>query len=265
MVAALGLALLFGAEAGAAPAKQASKSDDSFRWELKGSRIIACCCGSPCPCRLNKPPMNCHGCDSTTAVRIDKGTIGKTRMDGVTFAIVGRAYAEKPAENWISIYVSNKATPEQLKALQGLLEAGGKALGTRAPYIAGKFLGMRSVPMTYTISADRREHRAIITGILDLKTRSIILPGRTKPVVSEGIFDDYGDRFVHAECLAHTFMDRQIGYRWDLSGRQSNQAEFTLTSERVAKGDIGWACWSAHADFGSKDQYQERLVGPDRE
>jgi len=186
--------------------------------------------------------MSCHGCDFTTAVRIDRGYLGKTRMDGVKFTIVGRAFGEKPAENWSYVYVSDKTTPDQAKALQGMLEAGGKALGSKGQYIAGKFLGMRPVPMTYTISADRREHSAIIPGILDLKTRSIILPGRKKPVVSEGIFDDYGDRFLHAECLAHTFKDPQINYQWDLTGRQSNQAEFTLTSERVAKGDIGWAC-----------------------
>jgi hypothetical protein len=260
-LAAAGMLVTGVPPAGAAPATGKALSEAAPRWELTGSRIIACCCGSPCPCRINQPPMSCHGCDFTTAVKIDRGYLGKTRMDGVAFTIVGRGFGQEKAANWVYVYVSDKARPEQVQALGAMLEAGGKSLGSKAEYIAGKFLGMRQVPMTYTIFADRREYNVSIPGILELKTRSIILPGRTKPVTSEGIFDDYGDRFVHAECLAHTYNDPQIRREWDLTGRQSNQADFTLTSDRVAKGDIGWACWSAHAELGSRAKYQEQLVG----
>jgi hypothetical protein len=152
-----------------------------------------------------------------------------------------------------------------MQALQEFLGAGAEALGDKAPYIAGKAEGLRQVPMAYTISADRRDHNFRIPGILELKTRSIILPGRTKPVVSEGIFDDFGDRFIHAESLTHTYEDKQIKHTWDLTGRQANQADFTLSGERVAKGGIGWACWSAHAALGSKGKYQEELIGHPRE
>ena len=27
--------------------------NDAPAFELRGSRIIGCCCGTPCPCRLN--------------------------------------------------------------------------------------------------------------------------------------------------------------------------------------------------------------------
>jgi hypothetical protein len=42
-------------------------------FDLNGWRLIGCCCGSPCPCRLNKKPLHCHGCDHTDAVHISKG------------------------------------------------------------------------------------------------------------------------------------------------------------------------------------------------
>lgn len=242
-----------------------TSSDDAAvpRIDLKGSRIIACCCAAPCPCRINKPPMHCHGCDATTVVRIDKGYLGKTRMDGVLFAVIGRSFSENPRKNWNYVYVADTATKEQVAALQAMFEANGKALGSKGPYIAGSPVGMRQVPMTYTISADGREHNAVISGILQLETRSIVLPGRKQPVLSSGIFDAFGDGFVHADCLAHRYQDTQINYAWDLTGRQANQADFELTNERLAQGGIGWGCWSAHADLGSKDRYQEQLVGHD--
>lgn len=230
-------------------------------WELKGSRIIACCCVAPCPCRINKPPTNCHGCDASTVVRIESGQIGGTRLDGLSFAIVGRSFSEDPKLNWSTVYVSDRANEEQLRALTGLLEAGVKALGGRARHLAGSALGIRQAPITYEITADGRGHNARIPGILDLKTRSIILPGRTNPAVSSGIFDDYGDQFVHADCLAHRYHDSRIRRGWDLTARQANQADFTLNPERLAAGGIGWGCWSAHADFGSTERYQEQLIG----
>jgi hypothetical protein len=244
--------------------KERAASRETPQWQLTGSRIIACCCASPCPCRINKPPMHCHGCDFTTAVRIDKGYLGKTRMDGVQFVIIGRVFGEKPAENWTYVYVSDRTTDEQFQALRGMLQEGSKALGDKVGYIAGRPLGIRKVPIRYTISADGRDHNTSIAEILELKTRSMILPGRTQPVKSTGIFDDYGDGFTHAECLEHRYRDPQINRAWDLSGRQANQAGFTLTPERVARGDIGWGCWSAHADLGSRDRYQEQLIGHDQ-
>jgi hypothetical protein len=250
-VTALGIMLM-----GATVASAAS----STKWELRGSRIIGCCCASPCPCRINKPPMYAHGCDATTAVRIDKGTLAGTRMDGVTFIITGRGFGENVEGNWGYVYVSDKATDAQVKALQGMFEADAKSWGAKAPHLAGKFLGMRQVPMTYEVSADRRMYSATIPGILEIRTRAIILPGRTKPAVSTGIFDAFGDRFVHAEALVHTYKDPQTNYEWDLTGRQCNHADFKLTSAMAAKGGIGWGCWSAHASLGSKDKYQERII-----
>ncbi len=230
-------------------------------WELKGSRIIGCCCNAPCSCRINKPPTHAHGCDATTAVHIDKGRLGKTRMDGVTFVLVGRGFGENVDGNWGYVYVSDTATDEQVKALQGMMEGQIQSFGPKAPHLAGKFLGMRKVPMTYEVSSDRRLYSVVIPGILEFRTRSIILPGRTKPVMSTGIFDEFGDRFVHSEALVHKYNDPQSGHSFDLTGRQSNQADFRLNDRIAAKGGIGWGCWSAHASLGAKDKYQEQDIG----
>jgi hypothetical protein len=250
---------------GASTSAAAAENSTATRWELTGSRIIGCCCGSPCPCRIDKPPYHSHGCDATTAVHIDKGKIGATRMDGVTFAIVGRGFAENPDLNWAYVYVSDTITDEQLKALQGFLEEDSKSFGAKAKHLVGKFQGMRKVPLRYEVSSDKREYGVVSPGLLEFRTRSIILPGRKKPAVSSGIFDAFGDRFVHADAITHVLNDPQINQKWDLTDRQCNQADFRLTSAMAAKGGLGWGCWSAHRDLGSKEKYQEQLgTHPDK-
>jgi hypothetical protein len=118
--------------------------------------------------------------------------------------------------------------------------------------------------MTYTVSADKREYAASIPGILDLRVHAHVNPGHKDPVVSTGIMDAFGDRFVHADCDKHVYKDAQLNYEWDLTGRQSNFAEFVLNPERVSKGAIGWGCWTAHSEYNDKEPYQEQLIGQEK-
>ncbi len=230
-------------------------------FELKGSRIIGCCCAAPCPCRLNMKPMQCHGCDHTDAVHIDQGYVGSTRMDGLTWVVVGRGFGEKSEENWVVVYLSDKATAEQEKALSDMLSGDMKVWGEKAKHLAGAFKGIKRVPITYEVSADRRTYSTSIPEILDLKTVAHVNPGHKNPVMSTGIMDAFGDKFVHADCLSHKYKDAALNYEWDLTGRQSNQADFVLTPERKAEGAIGWGCWTAHSEYNDGSQYQERAIG----
>ena len=244
------------APSGTSPAPAARQPD----WNLEGTRIIGCCCLAPCPCRINKPPTHCHGCDGIVVVHVERGFVGKTRMDGVNYVLAGRTLGEKTDGNWGYAYVSDKATEEQFQALKAMLEGEVQGMGPKAKYIIGKIVGMRRAPVTWEVSADRREMTGTIPGILEFKTRSIILPGHKDPATSAGIFDDFGDRFVHADALVNRYNDAQAGYHFDLTGRQANQADFVLDSIRAEEGGLGWGCWSAHPDFGTKDKYQEKAI-----
>jgi len=233
-------------------------------FELIGSRIIACCCAAPCPCRLNEKPMHCHGCDHTDAVHVDKGYIGETDMSGVSWVVVGRGFGEKVDANWVYVYVGDQATDAQFKALQAMMTADLKAWGAKAEHLAGKFVGMRKAPITYRVSPDKNDYDCLIPGILELRTKAHYNPGHKEPVVSTGIMDAFGDRFVHADCLAHKYNDATINYSYDLTGRQCNQADFVLNEERVKKGGIGWGCWTANVQFGDKARYQEQMIEHDK-
>jgi hypothetical protein len=256
---ALGVLLILGcAQSNKTPAPAEGQ------WHLKGTRLIGCCCNAPCPCRINKAPTQCHGCEYTTAVHIDEGFIGKTRMDGMTWAMCGLGFAEDKNTNWVAVYVTDKATDEQLKALQDWLNEGMKNLNEkkRTPYIAGKFAGVFKKPMTWTASANREEFSYQIRGVLDFKVKAIRNPGHPEPVTSAGIFDDFGNSFVHCDTLAHVYKDASLKYDgWDLTGKQSNYAHFVIGSDIKPDYVIGWGCWSAHKELGSDSNYQEKSIG----
>lgn len=263
------VALAFGASVPRIAAKDAatpavSAAPDVSEWSLTGSRIIGCCCATPCPCRVNLKPMHGHGCDFTTAVHVAQGHLGKTKIDGIDWIYTGRGFSSDVGTNWGYIYVSDKVTDEQFAALGAFFEASGKGLGEKAPYIIGNFKGIKKAPVSYVRSKDGLEHSAEVAGILDIETRAIVLPGHTEPARFTGIFDDFGDSFVQAECLKHTLDDPETGYKWDLTQRQANFTDFAITSDRVADGGIGWGCWSAHASLGSTDKYQEDNIGHDK-
>ncbi|MBI1849635.1 MAG: DUF1326 domain-containing protein [Planctomycetes bacterium] len=227
-------------------------------FDLEGWRLIGCCCGSPCPCRINKKPMRCHGCDHTDVIHIDKGYLGTTDVSGITWVIAGRGFGEDVNQNWVYVYVTDKATDAQYKALGDMLNDDVKSWGDKAAFLAGKFVGMRKVPMTTALSPDGLGYSCKIPGILDIETCAIVNPGRTEPVKSSGIMDAWGDSFTQCNAKVHTLNDASIGYSWDLSGLQANFANFHLTPEKKAAGG-GWGCWTANAKYGDNSPYQEQL------
>ncbi|MGH7150191.1 MAG: DUF1326 domain-containing protein [Planctomycetota bacterium] len=260
LLAVLALPLLAGCtrrHAAAAPAAGTLSAQGD--WELEGWRIIGCCCAAPCPCRINKKPMFCHGCDHSDVVHISKGRIGGVRVDDLDYVITGRVFAEDPKSNWTYVYVNDRASEEQYKAITDWLGAQVKGMGPKADHLVGKFVGARKVPMRSTVSRDRKEYGIEIPGILHFRTEAITNPGLASPVVSTGVLDAFGDRFVHAEAPVHKYEDAKLGYKYDLSGRQANQADFHIRSvDAVAQH--GWGCWTANAALGGTGEYQERML-----
>jgi hypothetical protein len=183
-------------------------------------------------------------------------------MDGVTYALVGRGFGEDPDGTWVTVYLDERASEEQAEALGKWLSEGVEALGPKAAFLAGDFKGIRRVPLAYSVSEDGREYTASIPGILELHCKAHVNPGHSDPVVTTGVLDAFGDRFIHADTLAHRYEDPELGYEWDLAGRQSNWCEFSTDSEEAKRGG-GWGCWTAHSSFGDAGQYQEEMVQDD--
>jgi hypothetical protein len=86
-------------------------------YDVHGSLLEACSCGSPCPCWIGEDP---HGgkCDAFLAYRIDRGSIRGVDVGGVTFAIVSQVPGNVRKGNWrVAVYMSDRATPAQKQAV----------------------------------------------------------------------------------------------------------------------------------------------------
>ena len=195
------------------------------------------------------------------AVNIEKGHVGGTDMSGATWVITVRAAAQDTSTNWNHLYVSDTMTQGQIDAILGMLKKDIESLGVKAKYLFGKGEGMRKAKISYSVSADKKKWSATIPGILDLRVKALVPPGRTEPVRSVGILDDFTDTIIHGQAIAHTYNDPKIGYSWDLTDRQSNWAPFHVGS--AMKGKVGWGCWTPHADLGDKAKYPEEKGGED--
>lgn len=94
-------------------------------WKVAGQLEEACKCNGACPCWFgNKPThMNCGG---QLVYFITKGSYGKVSLDGLAYARMGQSPDGKSmmetSGNWVFdyLYIDEKATPEQRKALEAL-------------------------------------------------------------------------------------------------------------------------------------------------
>jgi hypothetical protein len=120
-------------------------------YEVEGSLLEACSCGTLCPCWVGDDPDG-GTCDSFVAYRIDKGSIKDVDVSGVAFAFVCRIPGNVLKGNWkVAVYMSDKATPAQKQAI---LDAWTGKLGGPLADLAnlvGEVLGVHDAPVEFRL------------------------------------------------------------------------------------------------------------------
>lgn len=94
-------------------------------WKITGQLEEACKCNAACPCWFGAKPthMNCGG---QLVYFITKGRYGTVSLDGLAYARMGQSpdgqsMAESSGKwNFDYLYIDEKATPEQRKALESI-------------------------------------------------------------------------------------------------------------------------------------------------
>src|SRR5437763_736504 len=154
-LAAVAAGLVTTAPVRADEAKGAAKTP----WKVSGQLEESCSCDGACPCWFGNHPtkMTCSG---GAAYFIDHGKYGEVSLDGLAVADfmqspAGKTMMESMGNmNFSSIYIDEKATPEQRKALEAVA---GEIFAGMAPEARTK---VRVTPITRTI--DGKEHRVTI-------------------------------------------------------------------------------------------------------
>ena len=110
-------------------------------WNLTATVAESCSCGIPCPCNFGGSP-NRMPCEGNRMISIESGRVDDVDLSGVQFLVTFTM------GTWSKIYLSDKATPAQEKAVRALL-----------PLAFGGFhkgmLSFSKVPLTFEKTESR--------------------------------------------------------------------------------------------------------------
>jgi hypothetical protein len=100
------------------------------KWTMRGEYMESCNCDYLCPCIYTNPqaPVTHDHCTAALVFRIDAGTCGDTRLDGLKFALVIRSGKIMADGNWIFAGVIDESADEgQRRVLAAIVsgDAGG--------------------------------------------------------------------------------------------------------------------------------------------
>src|SRR5690349_21281490 len=92
-------------------------------WSLRGASMERRNCDYLCPCIYTSPqgPATHDHCTAVMAFRIDDGSSGAMRLDGLKFAFVIRSGKVMADGNWVfGVVVDDTAAPDQRQALAAI-------------------------------------------------------------------------------------------------------------------------------------------------
>jgi hypothetical protein len=128
-------------------------------WSIKGELALSCNCTVFCPCVLSlgqHAPTEGY-CQTWAGVRIDTGRFGDVDLSGVKYGFMADIPGRLGRGNWtVALFVDDAASARQVKALTWIMT--GRAGGSTGllKILAGAFLGVRQVPITYEVQGDTR-------------------------------------------------------------------------------------------------------------
>ena len=103
---------------------------DDGKYEMKGKYFDTCACAVSCSCGANVSlPTEGH-CDGVVLIHIEEGRVGDVKLDGLNFAVVlktpqdekvGDAFEVKHETDLLTLYLDDRATEDQKKAMPQLL------------------------------------------------------------------------------------------------------------------------------------------------
>jgi hypothetical protein len=197
-------------------------------WSIKGEYLENCSCDLICPCAFSGADpftsMPTRGvCEVAFAFHLDQGTYGETTLDGLNAVVVAQTPGPMLDGNWkVALYIDDRATEAQSAAIQAIFSgANGGVMGGFAPLI-GEVLGVKSVPISYSVSGKRRSVE--ISNVLKVAVRPIssaVGPDVEINAVGAHPFAPAGVIMAVGED-GSTWSD--YGMTWDNSGKNGHYA-----------------------------------------
>jgi hypothetical protein len=188
-------------------------------WHIKGELALSCNCEVFCPCVLSlgqHAPTEGY-CQTWAGVRIDNGAFGDVDLSGLKFGFMADIPGRLARGNWtMALFIDDKASAQAVKALTWIMT--GRAGGSTGllKILAGSFLGVRQVPITYDLVGETRIvkiERIVDGAIAPLKGKT---PG--------GIVIRNSEYWIAPDVMvarAEKSRFRLFGRNWNFEGRSA--------------------------------------------
>jgi len=203
----------------------------NVRWRISGEYFEACSCDSVCPCPtsgLAARPTKGY-CAAGLVFRVEHGQHGKTKLDGLSFAVLLRTPGPMAQGNWtVGLILDERASAEQREALTAIASGqSGGPMAALGPLIS-RFEGAEAKPIKLEMNGMRRS--VSIPGVLDLAVEGIAGAKQAEPIYLDNVGHPAASRLALAKASRshmHAF-----GIDWDdTSGRNNGHfAPFAWTS-----------------------------------
>lgn len=154
-------------------------------WMIRGPEISTCNCDYSCPCQFNALPTHGH-CNAAIAMRIEEGHHGKTRLDGLLWAMVAAwPGAIHQGHGQMLRIVDKRASPEQREAMLRILSGEDTEPGATFFWVFTAMSETFHPPVYEDIhfeaDFDSCEGHFSVPGVVQAKTHAIRNPVTHKP------------------------------------------------------------------------------------
>ena len=193
------------------------------KWTMRGEYMESCNCDYLCPCIYTNPqaPVTYDHCTAALVFRIDEGSCGDTKLDGLKFALVIRSGKVMADGDWIFAgVVDERADDAQRQALAAIVggEAGGPPSFIRENLVSD-FRGVQFKPIEFNLNGLQRS--VTIPDILAFEIEGVASRNRSgEPFYIDNTAHPAGRRLALArskETHVHGF-----GLDMDLVGKGNN-------------------------------------------
>jgi hypothetical protein len=192
-------------------------------WTMHGEYMESCNCDYLCPCIYTNPqaPVTYDHCTAALVFRIDEGSYGNTKLDGLKFALIIRSGKVMADGEWIFAgVVDERADDAQRAALAAIVggQAGGPP-GFIRDNLVGDFRGIEFKPIEFVLNG--LERSAAIPDVLAFQIEGVASRNRSgEPFYIDNTAHPAGRRLA----LARSKRTRVNGFGLDLdlAGKGNN-------------------------------------------
>jgi hypothetical protein len=193
------------------------------KWTMRGEYMESCNCDYLCPCIYTNPqgPVTYDHCVAGLVFRIDDGSVGDTKLDGLKFALVIRSGKVMADGNWVFAgVIDERADPVQRQALGAIVggEAGGPPAFIRENLVSD-FRGVAFKPIEFNLAGLKRS--TVIPDILSFEIEGVASRNRSgQPFYIDNTAHPAGRRLALARATASHM--HGFGLDLDVVGKGNN-------------------------------------------